>query len=339
MAQDLCFWNDFELKKPPLVTIEVENTGFAKNVFAAINKFLQQMGGQDSKDFDETAALIGRLMTRRKNSFRNMPGFRAICKLNSALCRLLRLDLYRDLEQFRGSLPDVYAEDVEGALPTQSSFEFILVRILGFYYLHKRIGECCLTAAAYFTKLLRSNFFMDFTVLLVAAIAKIKKLSAHQATQSALLYNNLRLHRESFPKVKNHKFLGGNQELPDNLDPIGTPKNEAKDEKPQAVLLNPKEVVTRVQKSKSDVGVVIARKETPKPIFNEDSLATVEDAQRFIARESKARKQNPLPEDCFTKKIPKHEWLAAQKLFHQKLPKDPAKALSLFRKFVVSKIK
>lgn len=30
MAQDLCFWNDFELKKPPLVTIEVENTVFGR---------------------------------------------------------------------------------------------------------------------------------------------------------------------------------------------------------------------------------------------------------------------------------------------------------------------
>ncbi|EDV39091.1 uncharacterized protein Dana_GF24671 [Drosophila ananassae] len=336
MAQDLCFWNDFELKKPPLVTIEVENTGFAKNVFVAINKFLQQMGGQD---FDETAALIGRLMTRRKNSFRNMPGFRAICKLNSALCRLLRLDLCRDLEQFRGSLPDVYVEDTEGALPTKSSFEFILVRLLAFYYLHKRIAECCLSAASYFTKLLRSNFFMDFTTLLIAAIAKIKKLSADQATQSAQLYNKLRQHRNSFPEVKNHKFLPDNQELPENLEPMKSLKSEAKEEKPQSVLLKPKEVVTRVQKSKSDVGMVIARKETSKPSFNEAALATVEDAQRFIARETKARKQNPLPEDCFTGKISKHEWLAAQKLFHQKLSKDPAKALSLFRKFVVSKIK
>ncbi|XP_016977315.1 uncharacterized protein LOC108043229 [Drosophila rhopaloa] len=343
-----CFWNEFELKQPPLVTLQVEDTGFAKNVFVVINRFLQQLSEPDAKDFDETAALIGRLMARRKNSFRNMPGFRAVCKLNAALCRLLRLDLARDLEQFRGALPDACDADLAGAMPTRSSLEFILVRLLGFFHLHERIRDCCITAATYFTQLLRNNFFMDFTTLLIAAIAKINKLSIMQASKSATLYNKLRLQVTKFPQVDKHKFLAENQELPLKLQPLKSTLNETKDAATPALVLKPVKVITKVEKAKlkakSDVGTVIARDDTPaqcvtKTKFNEEALATVADAQQFIARESKARKQNPPPDTCLTKKITKHEWLAAQTLFQRKLSKDPVKALSIFRKFIVSKIK
>ncbi|KAH8361525.1 hypothetical protein KR084_007169 [Drosophila pseudotakahashii] len=342
------FWNDFELKQPPLVTLQVEDTGFAKNVFVVINRFLQQLSEPDAKEFEETAALIGRLMARRKNSFRNMPGFRAVCKLNAALCRLLRLDLARDLQQFRGALPDVCDDELGGAMPTRSSFEFILVRVLGFYHLHERIRECCLATATYFTKVLRNNFFMDFTTLLIAATSKIYKLSSLQASKSASLYNKLRPQVANFPLVDRHKFLAESQELPAKLEPVKSTPTQTKPANTPDLMLNVKKVVTKVEKAKleakSDVGTVIARKETPaqavtKITFNEEILATVGDAKQFIARESKARKQNPPPDSCLTKKIPKHEWLAAQTLFQRKLSKDPAKALSIFRKFIISKIK
>ncbi|XP_017133983.1 uncharacterized protein LOC108150360 [Drosophila elegans] len=339
------FWNEFELKQPPLVTLQVEDTGFAKNVFVVINRFLQQLSEPDAKNFEETAALIGRLMARRKNSFRNMPGFRALCKLNAALCRLLRLDLGRDLVQFRGALPDACDSDLAGPMPTRSSFEFILVRLLGFYHLHERIKECCIKAATYFIQLLRNNFFMDFTTLLIAAIAKINKLSSLQASKSANLYNKLRPQVSNFPQVAKHKFLAENQELPLKLQPLQSTNNQTKEAATPALVLKAQKIITKVEKSKleakSDVGTLIARKDTPetKTKFNEEALATVADAQQFIARESKARKQNPPPESCLTKSIPKHEWLAAQTLFQRKLSKDPVKALSIFRKFIISKIK
>lgn len=274
-----------------------------------------------------------------------MPGFRAVCKLNAALCRLLRLDLARDLEQFRGTLPDVCDGDSAGVLPTRSSFEFILVRVLGFYHLHERIRECCISAATYFTQLLRDNFFVDFATLLVAAIAKINSLSCLQASNSADLYNQLRPQVASFPQVEKHRFLKEDQDLPTELSsPKSTKEAPALTAAP--VLMKPKEIVTRLERAKSDVGTVIARRESinpfkaVKPKFNvDDVLATVDDAQRFIARETKARKQNPLPENCLTSRIAKHEWLAAQTLFQRKLAKDPAKALNIFRKFLISKIK
>ncbi|EDW37557.1 GL16289 [Drosophila persimilis] len=348
-SETSCFWNDFQLKRPPLVTLQVEDTGFAKNVFVLINRYMQQLSEPDTEEFDHTAALIGRLMARRKNSFRNMPGFRVLCKLNSALCRLLRLDLPRELEHFRGALPDVCDGDMAGAMPTRSSFEYILVRLLGFYHLHARIHECCVTAARYFTQLLRNTFFMETITLLIAAIAKINKLSTIQANRSAGLYNKLRPHCVKFPQVERHKFVPENCELPAQLQRIiaTTQKQTEDNASAPAVMLKSPAVVTRVEKAKleakSDVGTVIARDElplaqNPKTEFNVDALRSVEDAKRFIARETKARKQSPVPKSCVTKAIPKHEWLGAQTLFHRTVSKDPVKSLSIFRKFIISKI-
>ncbi|XP_034657180.1 uncharacterized protein LOC117894319 [Drosophila subobscura] len=335
MAEFSCFFNDFQLKRPPLVTLQVEDTAFANNVFVLINRYLQQLSEPDAEDFDQTAALIGRLMARRKSSFRNMPGFRSVCKLNTALCRLLRLDLPRELEHFRGVVCD---GELAGATPTRSSFEYILVRLLCFYHLHARIRECCVSAARYFTHLLRNNFFMETLTLNLAAIAKINKLSKLQANRSASLYNKLRPHCVNFPQVESHKFLPENCQLPAQLQRV---QLQAEASAPAPVLLKPPTIVTKAEKArleaKADVGTVLARKEPPaKMEFNMDTLRTVKDVKRFIARETTARDKTPT--SCITRDIPKHAWLSAQTLFQRRANKDPEKALSIFRKFIVSKL-
>ncbi|SPP87472.1 uncharacterized protein LOC117589375 [Drosophila guanche] len=338
MAEFSCFLNDFQLKRPPLVTLQVEDTAFANNVFVLINRYLQQLSEPDAEDFDQTAALIGRLMARRKNSFRNMPGFRSVCKLNTALCRLLRLDLPRELEHFRGVVCD---GELAGAMPTRSNFEYILVRLLGFYHLHARIRECCVSAARYFIQLLRNNYFMETLTLLLAAIAKINKLSKLQANRSASLYNKLRPHCVNFPQVENHKFLPENCQLPAQLQRVQLQAEASAPEAPESVLLKPPTIVTKAEKArleaKADVGTVLARKERPaKMEFNMDTLRTVKDVKRFIGRETKARDKKPT--SCITRDIYKHDWMSAQTLFYRRANKDPEKALNIFRKFIVSKL-
>ncbi|KAH8302932.1 hypothetical protein KR044_012031 [Drosophila immigrans] len=342
----LCFWNDFELKKPPLVTVQVEDTGFAKHVFVLINRYLQQLGTPNALDFNQTAALIGRLMARRKNSFHNMPGFRAVCKLNAALCRLLRLDLSRDLEHFRGALPDVCDDELSGEMPTRSSFEYILVRLLSFYHLHERIRECCLAAAKYFGQLLRNNNFMDFLTVLIAAIAKIHNLSKLQGNNCAQLYNKLLPQRSHFPLVEKHKFLNEDWKLPTQLQVIkfSKPTSQSDEATSASVSMNASTVVTKVdkakQKAKADVGTVVSRQQSKadkESAFQLGSLATVEDVKQFIIRETKARKH--APDNCITKAIKQHEWLSAKTIFESKLKaKEQAKALNIFRKFIGNKI-
>ncbi|XP_034483687.1 uncharacterized protein LOC117788873 [Drosophila innubila] len=343
-----CLWNEFELKKPPLVTIQVEETGFAKHVFVEINRYLQQLSTPDAQEFNQTAALIGRLMARRKSSFRTMPGFTSVCKLNEALCRLLRLDLPRELENFRSALPDVCDDELSGEMPTRSSFEYILVRLVSFYHLHERIRQCCLKAARYFGQMLSNNFFMEFLTVLLAAMAKINNISKLQTNNCAKLYNKLLKQRSNFPQVEKHKFLPENYEMPTQLTVIKFPQTprEAKETNPAAVTLNvqPCTVVTKLdrskKKAKADVGTVIARQKpkfSTETAFQLDSLATVEDVKHFIVRESKARQQSP--ENCVTKAMQNHEWLSAKTIFERKLKaKEEAKALNIFRKFIGSKI-
>ncbi|KAH8415588.1 hypothetical protein KR222_005903 [Zaprionus bogoriensis] len=342
----LCFWNDFELKKPPLITIQVGETGFAKNVFVLINRYLQQLSAPDAKDFNETAALLGRLMARRKNSFRGMPGFRAVCKLNAALCRLLRLDLPRELEHFRSALPDVCDDELSGEMPTRSSFEYILVRMLSFHRLQQRIRECCLAAAKYFAQMLRMNYFLDSLTLLIAAIAKINRLSTLQANNCASLYNKLLPQRPKFPQVEKHQFLSEQCELPKQLQQIKLPQLPVEEKDPAAVTLNVQAptVVTKLdkakKKAKADVGQKIERQQEAAPVetdFHPSALFSVEDVKQFIVRETKARKQSP--DDCLTKAIKNHEWQAAKALFERKVQaKEQTKAVNIFRKFIGNKI-
>ncbi|KAM8709650.1 hypothetical protein ACLKA7_016456 [Drosophila subpalustris] len=345
----LCLWNEFELKKPPLVTIQVEDTGFAKHVFVDINRYLQHQTAPVALEFNQTAALVGRLMARRKSSFRTMPGFASVRKLNEALCRLLRLDLPRDLEHFRGALPDVCDDELSGEMPTRSSLEYILVRLLSFYHLHERIRQCCVKTARYFGQMLSNNFFMEFLTVLLAAIAKINNISKLQANNCAKLYNKLLKQRCNFPTVEKHKFLPENYEMPTQLLEIKlteqTP-SEAKETNPATVTLNtqPSAVVTKMdramKKAKADVGIVVARqkpKSSTETAFHLDSLATVDDVKRFIVRESKARQQTP--KNCVTNSMQNHEWLSAKTIFEQKLKaKEEAKALNIFRKFIANKI-
>ncbi|XP_017861757.1 PREDICTED: uncharacterized protein LOC108613064 [Drosophila arizonae] len=343
----LHFWNEFELKKPPLVTLQVKETGFAKNVYMAINRYLQQQSRPDFVEFNNTAALIGRLMARRKNSFRGMPGFRAVCKLNAALCRLLRLDLPRDLEHFRGALPDACDAELSGDMPTRNSLQFVLVRLLAFYSLHERIRDCCQAAIKYFGQMIRSNFFMEFLTLLIAAVAKINKLSFVQANNCATLYNKLQPQCTKFPQVEKHNFLPEDCKLPTKLQVIKEIQTATPEEASPAgvqLLKQSPSLITKVEKAKqqlkADVGTVVARETSIAPTetaFQLSSLATVEDVKHFIVRESKARKKNP--ENCVTKPIQNHEWLAAKTLFERKLQaREQAKALNIFRKFIGSKI-
>ncbi|XP_030372353.1 uncharacterized protein LOC115622530 [Scaptodrosophila lebanonensis] len=339
-------WNEFELKRPPLVTLRAPNTAFAKKCFMAINKYLQQLTEPMAVEFEETAALISRLMARRKNSFRGLPGFRAICKLNAALCRLLRLDLPRELQHFRGSLPDVCDAALAGEMPTRSSFEYILVRLQSVYHLHERIRECCLAAAKYFSQLLRSNFFMEFITLIIAAIAKINRLSVLEANRCVKLYNRLRPQCSHFPQVDRHRFLPEDCVLPVNLHLIKTTQPEEPKTATTSLMSKPPPVITKLEKAqqraKMDVGTLIERKATRNPStqtvdFSVSSLQTIEDVKTFIRRESKSRKQ--APENCITKALKKHEWQAAVTLFERKLlANEHKKALSIFLKFISSKI-
>ncbi|XP_037937131.1 uncharacterized protein LOC119670795 [Teleopsis dalmanni] len=333
-------WNEFDLKIPPLITLPSNNANLAQKLRTALNKYEKQHTIKN-KDFPETAALLSRLMARRKNSFRHMIGFHSIRKLNSALSRLLRIDLPRDLERFSGALPDmVFEDDICVEIPNRNSFDYVLVRLVGVYYVHKRIRECCTDAVDYITKMMRSNYFFETNTLFFATIAKLFNFSFELSNLCAELYNQILPLRQYFPHKGIYEFLPKDTILPNTLEHLGNNSEnstykELETQIPLSVVLNATPTVPK-HKQRSDVGTEVDREKKVKK-YNIEQLRTVEGIKQFIAAENKARK-NSL-QTSLTKKILNHEWAGAQKIFEKKLlANDNKKAVNIFQKFISSKI-
>ncbi|XP_011184435.1 uncharacterized protein LOC105213379 [Zeugodacus cucurbitae] len=348
-------WNEFELKKPPQLTVTIPNKNApnVRRLQTAIQQYFRRHRHQEV-EFAETSALLGRLMARRKNSFHGMIGFRAIVKCNTATCRLLRIDLTRELELFHGSLPDFVlnsADTIE--MPTQNNFDYVLIRLLNTHGVYERIRACCLQAAEYFSKLMRNNFFMDTCTLLLAVLAKLYSLSALLGNKCVELYNQLRPMREKFPLSE--KSVHYNINMPEKLEKfldhqtLNVSSAEGtvfKDDTSVTVSSTKSLTAVRPVKPKQmlkplDLGTEVSRPTNPSPqtkTFNADvELATVETTKRFIHNENVSRKQSL--KQSVTKDIMPHEWIGATRLFERKLlSNDHKKALSIFRKFIVNKI-
>ncbi|XP_073836394.1 uncharacterized protein isoform X1 [Musca autumnalis] len=356
-------WNDFELKKPPFLTLPSTRSSFGTfvNLHGLIDTFFSKHTNHE-EEFNETAALLGRLMARRKNSFIKMKGFKDICKINSALCRLLRLDFKRDLESFRSTLPDVaYDEGTVVHLPTRDTLDFLLARLVAFCELYKRIVECCVHAAEYFTGQLRIHFFFETCTLLLAVIAKIHSLSIKQGNLAAHFYNNLQQYREKLPSNNKSQFLSILASLPSKMETIKRkPIAEVKSEdthNSNSSAQNPDDIklkdllekerldvsttpVKAKKLKKADLGKIVERSATNAnivPKFNIEDLQTVQDIQNFITLETKERTQNS--KSCITKKVLSHEWSGATKLFERKVQSgEEKKAINIFKKFISSKL-
>ncbi|XP_053952456.1 uncharacterized protein LOC128859565 [Anastrepha ludens] len=345
--------NEFELKRPPQLTLPilVKNAPNVRALQAAIYQYFRQYRPQEA-EFAEASALLGRLMARRKNSFHGMMGFRAVVKCNKATCRLLRIDLPRELELFQGSVPDFALSSSDTLeMPTQNCFDYVLVRILNVQGVYLRIRECCLQAAEYFAKMIRNNFFMDTSTLLLAVLAKLYNLSALLGNKCVELYNKLQPMRRKFPVTA--KSVCHGLSLPEQLERFS--ENQPLEmHKAENIFLNieipslttpkpltPVRTFKPIKRQKIlDVGVEVSRgtASSPQCAFNADlELSTVETAKRFIASENATRKQSL--KQSITKDILPHEWIGATRLFERKLlANEHKKALSIFRKFIVSKI-
>nr|XP_036220449.1 uncharacterized protein LOC106625481 [Bactrocera oleae] len=342
-------WNEFELKKPPQLTVTVasKDAPSVRRLQTTIQQYFRRHRPQEV-EFAETSALLGRLMARRKNSFHGMMGFRAIAKCNAATCRLLRIDLTRELELFHGSLPDFVLNSSDTIeMPTQNNFNYVLIRLLNTHGVYERIRECCLQAAEYFAKLLRNNFFMDTIVLLLAVLAKLYSLSALLGNKCVELYNQLRPMRVKFPLSE--KSVHCDINMPEKLEHFS--ENQTLDiPHTESTFVNTPTTnpLTAVRSSKAmkmlkplDVGTEVSRPTNPSTqtkTFNADVvLATVETAKRFILSENVSRKKSL--KQSITKDIMPHEWMGATRLFERKLlSNDHKKALSIFKKFIVNKI-
>uniref|UniRef100_A0A1A9VYM7 DUF4477 domain-containing protein n=1 Tax=Glossina austeni TaxID=7395 RepID=A0A1A9VYM7_GLOAU len=247
---------------------------------AGIDEYFCNHGTYD-EIFNETAALLSRLIARRKNSFRRMHGFRDICKLNAALCRLLRVDFRNELDIFRSSLPDVAYEDgTEIYIPARECYDFLLLRLIAVHKLYERIQNCCIKAADYFLHQIKVYHFFEISTLFLAVLAKINDLKMKLGNLSTDLYRHLLPFRKLAKKRLGNQSCSTSQ----NTSQMGEKLNH---------LLTAASTLVAV--GKIDAGVEVERqaKERSKTL-NIDKVV-----KRFVVKEQKQRSNNL--NECITK--------------------------------------
>lgn len=346
MAQ---IWNEIELKIPPLITLKVQDTSFVKQVRSLFLKRKTNQFDFLQNELAHSAALISRLMARRKNSFHNMSGFKFVCKLNAALCRLLKLDIEQTLDNFFQMLPDVSSYN-PNEVPSRNNLDFILIRLISLNKIYQRISSCCLESASYFNGLLKNSFFIETVTLFIAVIAKLRDLTHKLGNIYTSFYKKLLAFRILFPKMNSHtsfeKFV-----FPKELEQFSKQKSftemtsnsktndnttiKMQKEKVQVMPIAALASVLPKLEKEEDFGMPISR-ESMKPVIDLGSIHNIEDVRKFFKEEDE--KRNKCLNSCATKYILKHEWLAIQKLVERKIiANDHKKALSVFRKFISSK--
>ncbi|XP_055911397.1 uncharacterized protein LOC129945593 [Eupeodes corollae] len=339
--------NEVNLMIPPLVTIKVSDITFVKQVRSLFLKRKTSQFDYLQDEIANSAALLSRLMARRKNSFHNMNGFKFLCKLNTALSRLLKLDVENRLSNFYQMLPDSSSYN-HHEVPSRNSFDYILLRLMSVHKIYQRIAYCCLESATYFNKLLRNNFFMETITLFLAVIAKLWDLTNKLGNTYSEFYEKLMPFRKHFPQVDSQNSFK-NVDFPKELERFSIkPTAHIEIDKDPAqvnsirmdkefVNTTPIPVVSVLQKlqKEEDFGMPISR-ESLKPVIDLSRIHNVDDIREFFKDED-AKRQKCL-DSCATKYVLKHEWLAIQKLVERKIiANDHKKALSVFRKFITSK--
>lgn len=221
-------------------------------------------------EFSTNSALLARIMARRKNSFQKMKGFKSVCKLSSALCRLLRNDVQQLITDFTSTLPDLETISLKSIvqIPLRSNFEYVLLRIIGSYKIYGRIINCCMESAKYFSQLLQTHFFADISTLLLAIVAKIWKQSHLTAKILTDLFNNLIKFRNNFPEKECSQCL---YTLPRRLKHISTQKLQLHANKSSVTEKVPLDIkcfsVIKKKAKTVDIGMVVDR-QTLKPVSN-----------------------------------------------------------------------
>uniref|UniRef100_A0A1A9WLI3 DUF4477 domain-containing protein n=1 Tax=Glossina brevipalpis TaxID=37001 RepID=A0A1A9WLI3_9MUSC len=285
-----------------------------------------------------------------------MHGFKDICKLNTALCRSLKVDFKNELDIFRASLPDVAYEDgTDIHMPARDCYDFLLLRLIAVHKLYERIQNCCAKAANYFLHGIKMYHFFEISTLIFAVLAKINDLTMRLGNLSTILYQRLLPFRKKLPcNIKSNGSPHSETAFvfPEKLEEFGE-KNFDKQSCAtlQDAHTNMKEKLNNLLREdskmalvkakcfkKTDVGVKVKRetKEVTASL-NIEELTTAEAMRLFIMKEREQRSNNLTR--CITKNIKPHEWLGAVKVFERKVRHGEInKGLKVFRTFLEAKI-
>lgn len=280
------------------------------------------------------------MILRRKNSFSKLHGFKETCKINSALCRLLRVNINELLDNFLGALPEFVTENFPVEVPTRNNLDYVIIRTVSYYKILKRISSCCLKAGEYYIHLLTKGFFFEILTLLLAVISKIYKLVNVIGNSTIDLYNILLKYRKKFPEGKVNLYE--NLELPTTLQrfkfELKTPENlEASNNKSTMKLVETAVLKPQIPKPTNEIG----RKVEDFGLvaeFDINNFKTSHDISTFFKEENIRRKEKN--GTSLTEKISFGDWKMISSVVSKKImANDDKNAISTFKRLMTKYLK
>lgn len=295
---------------------------------------------KNQDEFNETCVLLSKLILRRKNSFTKFHGFKDTCKINSALCRLLKVNLTEVLEDFIGTLPEIIIDNFASEIPSKSNFEYLMIRVVSYHKVLHRISSSCLNAGDYYVRLLGKGFFVEILTLLLAVVSKIYKLVNIIGNTSVNLYTFLLKSREQFPAGKNNIY--SEIEFPNKLEnfkgdviiPSLTTQNETAKIK---IAKNDEVFVPKLTKPIHEIG----RKVEDFGIvaqFEINSFTNTFDISTFFKEENLRRKEKN--GTSLTEKISFGDWKMISTVVSKKIiANDDNNAIATFKRLMTKYLK
>ncbi|RVE46155.1 hypothetical protein evm_009229 [Chilo suppressalis] len=205
-------WNDRALESPPNNTFSGSYSMDIQDLRHTCNNIEKVLSKQLS--LHNEAAILNRFIYKFDKKFRSDIGYRNLKKVNSAINKFKSLNLLKDIENVNSLLP-TNCED--NYLPTQQMLQYVLVRIVSFSMIMKRICTCSKVTAVYYMDRVKRGESHWMSLMPFALLSRIWSLSLVLLQHCCSWYSCLYPYLDNL-KLKGVEFLPDGYILPRDLD-------------------------------------------------------------------------------------------------------------------------
>lgn len=276
------------------------------------------------------------MILRRKNSFAKFHGFKDTCKLNTSLCRLLKVNLPEVIDDLLGLLPEIVVDNFPTEIPSKNNVEFLMIRVVAYHKILQRITACCLSAGDYYGRLLVKGFFVEILTLLLAVISKIYKLVNVIGNTTVDLYKFLFKYRNHFPAGRTNLYE--DVDFPCNLEAFKNESIVPQKEASKMQITKAEEVFTAkaskptnlIGRKVEDIGIIAK--------FDANSFSTTHEISIFFKEENFRRKEKN--GTAITQKISFGDWKMISSVVSKKIiANDDKNAIQTFKRLMTKYLK
>ncbi|XP_028175573.1 uncharacterized protein LOC114363896 [Ostrinia furnacalis] len=204
-------WNDPSILPPPINTFKVDVQINARDILHLCNNINKVLANQSP--LHQESALLSRFVYKFDKKFRNDIGYRHLKKLNTALRIYLGVNLWKDVESFAAVIP---VDNQNKYLPTRQMLEYVLVRIISFAKVMKRICLCSKQSSVFYLDRVKRGESHWMSLMPYALLSRIWSISSVLLQHSCTWYSGLYPYLSKLI-FKGVQFLPPNYALPLDL--------------------------------------------------------------------------------------------------------------------------